>query len=66
MHGNQLLTIAQLAEAKGIQFVVSILRDKLPPALNKPEFVILTLSQRDKLFRIESGGAEPAATPRAQ
>jgi len=66
MHGNQLLTVAQLAEAKGIQFVVSILRDKLPAALNEPEFVILTLSQRDKLFRIESGGAEPAGTPSAQ
>ncbi len=55
MHDNQLLKIAKLVNAKGIQFVASILKDKLPEELNKDEYVILELSQDDKLFRIERG-----------
>lgn len=54
MHGNQLLKIASLVNEKGIQFVASILKDKLPGELNKDEYVILKLSQDDKLFRIET------------
>lgn len=53
MHGNQLLKIANLVKVKGIQFIASILKDKLPGELNKDEYVILKLSQEDKLFRIE-------------
>ena len=53
MHDNQLLRIANLVNAKGIQFVASILKDKLPNELNKDEYVVLKLSQKDKLFRIE-------------
>ncbi|MGE0084397.1 MAG: DUF2326 domain-containing protein [Desulfococcaceae bacterium] len=53
MHGNQLLRIANLVNMIGIQFIASILKDKLPGELNKDEFVILRLSQSDKLFRIE-------------
>jgi uncharacterized protein YydD (DUF2326 family) len=55
MHDNQLLMIAKLVNVKGIQFVASILKDKLPEELNKDEYVVLKLSQDDKLFRIESG-----------
>ena len=55
MHDNQLLKIAKLVNAKGIQFVASILKDKLPEELNKEEYVILELSQAEKLFRIERG-----------
>jgi hypothetical protein len=54
MHGNQLMMIANLVNARGIQFVASILKDKLPEELNKDEYVVLVLSQEDKLFRIES------------
>jgi uncharacterized protein YydD (DUF2326 family) len=54
MHDNQLVKIARLVNRKGIQFVSSILKDKLPVELNKDEFIILKLSQGDKLFRIES------------
>ncbi len=54
MHGNQLIKIANLVNTKGIQFVASILNDKLPEELNKDEYVILKLSQEDKLFRIET------------
>jgi uncharacterized protein YydD (DUF2326 family) len=54
MHGNQLLKIAHLVNARGIQFVASILKDKLPEELKDEKFIILRLSQQDKLFRIES------------
>ena len=53
MHDNQLLMIAKLVNEKGIQFVASILKDKLPEELNKDEYVVVKLSQDDKLFRIE-------------
>lgn len=53
MHDNQLLKIAQLVNCKGIQFVASILKDKLPEELNKEEFFVVKLSQGDKLFRVE-------------
>jgi uncharacterized protein YydD (DUF2326 family) len=54
MHDNQLVRIAKLVKEKNIQFVASILRDKLPPELNNPAYFILELSEDDKLFRIES------------
>ena len=54
MHDNQLLKIANLVNAKGIQFVASILKDKLPEELNREEYIILKLSQEHKLFRIEN------------
>ncbi|OGJ90985.1 MAG: hypothetical protein A2268_10110 [Candidatus Raymondbacteria bacterium RifOxyA12_full_50_37] len=53
MHDNQLVKIAQLVNSKNIQFIASILKDKLPDELNKEEHFILKLSQNDKLFRIE-------------
>jgi len=54
MHDNQLLNLAKLANAKGVQFVVSILKDKLPEELDKADYVVVKLSQENKLFRIEA------------
>jgi len=54
MHDNQLIMIAKLVNEKGIQFVASILKDKLPQELNKDQYIVLRLSQEDKLFRIEN------------
>jgi uncharacterized protein YydD (DUF2326 family) len=54
MHGNQLLKIANLVNTKSIQFIASILKDKLPEELSKKEYVVVSLSQIDKLFRIEN------------
>lgn len=54
MHDNQLVRIARLVNQKdNIQFVASILKDKLPPELDKPEYFVVSLSEDDKLFRIE-------------
>ncbi|MDO9269724.1 MAG: DUF2326 domain-containing protein [Methylobacter sp.] len=55
MHDNQLLRISNLVNAKGIQFIASILKDKLPEELNKDKYIVVKLSQEDKLFRIERG-----------
>lgn len=54
MHDNQLLKIAEFVENKRIQFVASILKDKLPDELNQEKYFVVQLSQNDKLFRIES------------
>lgn len=54
MHDNQLVKIAQIASKENIQFVASILEDKLPPALQNEDYYVVKLSQNDKLFRIES------------
>ncbi len=53
MHDNQLVKIAELVNQNSIQFVASILQDKLPSELNKEEYFIIKLSEEDKLFKIE-------------
>ncbi|MBT7996299.1 MAG: DUF2326 domain-containing protein [Bacteroidetes bacterium] len=54
MHDNQLVKIADLVNTNDIQFVASILRDKLPDELNKEEYFIIELSEDNKLFQIEN------------
>ncbi|TYA74741.1 DUF2326 domain-containing protein [Seonamhaeicola marinus] len=54
MHDNQLVKIAQFVNETDIQFVASILKDKLPVELNNPDNFILELSEDNKLFRIEN------------
>ncbi|MDO9311721.1 MAG: DUF2326 domain-containing protein [Nitrosomonas sp.] len=56
MHDNQLTKIVRLVEReqKHVQFVASILRDKLPSELNNKKYFVVKLTQEDKLFRIES------------
>jgi uncharacterized protein YydD (DUF2326 family) len=54
MHDNQLVKIAQFVNENNIQFVASILKDKLPVELNNPDNFILELSEDNKLFRIEN------------
>jgi hypothetical protein len=53
MHDNQLVKIADLVNKNDIQFVASILKDKLPEELNNEEYFILELSEDSKLFKIE-------------
>lgn len=56
MHDNQLIEISRFVEAHKdkVQYIASILKDKLPTELNNDKFFIIKLSQQDKLFRIES------------
>lgn len=54
MHDNQLVKIAEFVDENNIQFVASILKDKLPDELNNSDYFILELSEDNKLFRIEN------------
>lgn len=53
VHGNQLNKFADAVDKYNVQFVCSMLYDKLPPVLRKDEHVVVRLSQDSKLFRIE-------------
>lgn len=52
LHSNQLLKISTLLEENvNLQFVASILSDKLPKGLKNDRYIIVKLSQKDKLFK---------------
>lgn len=53
IHDNQITTIFEVANSINAQFIVPILRDKIPSNIDIEQFEILSLSQADKLFRIE-------------
>lgn len=55
LHTNQMLKLSEFLQNKKIQFICSILKDKLPEELNKDENICIRLKQEDKLFRIENG-----------
>ncbi|KYZ65304.1 DUF2326 domain-containing protein [Bacillus thuringiensis] len=53
MHGNQLLKVNDFAWKNNIQLIFSILKDKIPEEINNDKHIVLRLSEKDKLFRIE-------------
>lgn len=52
MDDKQLVKIAEFVNDSNIQFVASILKDKLPVELNDEKYFIITLSQSQKLFKV--------------
>jgi uncharacterized protein YydD (DUF2326 family) len=52
IHDNQITLIAEIVEGANIQFIVPVLRDKLPPDINPEAYKVLSLSQVDKLFKV--------------
>lgn len=52
IHDNQLNTIVEVANQFNGQYIVPILRDKVPEDIDISEFEVISLSQTDKLFRI--------------
>ena len=52
IHDNQLNTIVEVANSINGQYIVPILRDKIPPNIDISEFEVLSLSQDNKLFKI--------------
>lgn len=54
MHDNQLLKVSEYIKDKNIQLVISILKDKLPPKLKDERYYLVSLSQDEKLFKIEN------------
>ena len=53
MDDKQLVKIADFVNRNNIQFVASILKDKLPVEINKEDYFVVKLSPDDKLFRIQ-------------
>lgn len=52
IHDNQLNTIIEVANNMNAQYIVPILRDKIPSNIDILDFEVLSLSQNDKLFKI--------------
>lgn len=54
IHDNQLMKIAEIVEEqKNVQYVATILRDKLPENLTVEKYIVQKLSKQDRLFKIE-------------
>ena len=52
MHDNQLSTIlVELANSINCQFILPIVRDKIPYDIDIEKFIILRLSGNNKLFK---------------
>ena len=51
MHGNQLNEIAKIANEENIQFVASILEDKLTDELRDQKYYVVELEEGNKLFK---------------
>lgn len=55
IHDNQITTILlNLVGGINCQYIVPVLRDKLPPEIDINTYSILSLSQNDKLFKIST------------
>ena len=53
VHSNQISSLfAKVVEESNCQYVMTMLKDKLPTDMDVSPYVVLTLSQTDKLFRI--------------
>ena len=52
IHDNQLNTIVEVANSINGQYIVPILRDKIPSNIDISNFEVLSLSQDNKLFKI--------------
>ncbi|GAB2635371.1 DUF2326 domain-containing protein [Emticicia sediminis] len=52
VHDNQLNTIVEVANSINGQYIVPILRDKIPENIDISSFEVLSLSQDDKLFKV--------------
>lgn len=52
IHDNQLNTIVEVANQLNGQYIVPILRDKVPAGIDINEYEVVSLSQKDKLFKI--------------
>jgi uncharacterized protein YydD (DUF2326 family) len=53
IHDNQLNTIVDVANSINGQYIVPILRDKIPSNIDISDFEVLLLSQDNKLFKID-------------
>lgn len=52
IHDNQLNTLIEVANSINGQYIVPILRDKMPTNIDVNRYEVLSLSQDDKLFKV--------------
>lgn len=52
IHDNQLNTLVAVANSINGQYIVPILRDKIPPNIDISQYEVLSLSQEVKLFKL--------------
>lgn len=52
VHGNQIQVLMDIVNNMNCQLVIPILRDKLPPEINAEEYKVISLSQSNKLFKV--------------
>jgi uncharacterized protein YydD (DUF2326 family) len=52
IHHNQLNLLAEVTAEANVQYVLPVLRDKLPPSIKPDQYKVLSLSQNEKLFKI--------------
>jgi uncharacterized protein YydD (DUF2326 family) len=52
IHDNQLNTVFEVSNTNNCQYIVPILRDKIPSNVDVDTFKVLSLSQNSKLFKI--------------
>ena len=53
VHSNQISSLfAKVVDESNCQYIMTMLKDKLPTDMDVSPYVVLTLSQSDKLFRI--------------
>lgn len=52
IHDNQLILISEVVNETNVQFIVPVLRDKLPPGIDPDHYKVLSLSQDSKLFKV--------------
>lgn len=52
VHDHQLVKLAEIANRENVQFVASMLKDKLPEQMRRDEYYVVELSESDKLFKI--------------
>jgi hypothetical protein len=53
VHDNQISNLlTEIIAGVNCQYIMPVLRDKLPPDVAVSQFEVLSLSQSDKLFRL--------------
>jgi uncharacterized protein YydD (DUF2326 family) len=52
IHDNQLTSLASVVKDANIQFILPVLRDKLPKEINVDAYKVISLSQEEKLFKV--------------
>lgn len=53
VHGNQIRSLVEIVDKVDCQYVVPILRDKLPDTVDINQYEIVSLSQSNKLFKVD-------------